>query len=621
MDKNSYKEKSQNNHKENNIIHECKLSSIKNSHLIELIIEFQNIKNALKILKYNKFLQKKLRFSLTTYQIFSYYKRNKINMLDSKKLLKFSQNITSKLKESSTFKNINFNLSLCILDCFYDNYYLRTKNENILDLNMLNYNLYHIYSSLLQNFGLIFKINLFYSDKFFIDKIYLEKFYKSFINNNKNFVKGISLEIYDKNIINSINDNISIFIKNNSLCSYFNINRVKFSKIKFCKNEMNLIKLFFTNNIKELYFISCKFSKYSIQLLSRYFNQNENNITKLNFHECHIYNDIIEKLIYCDDEKDMEYSFFKSILYKLENLTLSSNKINDSGFNNLCLYFNKNNKFCEQKLTYLNLSNNKLSSNSIKYLLNIENNQFLLKNLENTDKLKGLIYLDLSGNPLGSIAKLIFSWKNDTLTYLILSDCDIRNNTSNNCAFNESNTFNNMIEEEENEANSIEKEKENDKEYLKNNNELDFNEENIELGLQNLLVLDISKNELSPKFLKFLFYNISNLYILNISSCYLENNSFEETFVSKKKSNINTLIMSHNYIETNTIINLYEYGIITNVEELDLFDNNLKEVIVKYLINKKEEIKLKKINVELNFGIENNSNLLYKKYIKYTKYN
>ena len=120
------------------VIHECKLSSIKNSYLLGLIFEFQNIKNALKILKYNKSLQKKLRFSLTTYQIFSYYKRNKINMLDSKKLLKFSQNITSKLKESSTFKNINFNLSLCILDCFYDNYYLRTKNENILDLNMLN---------------------------------------------------------------------------------------------------------------------------------------------------------------------------------------------------------------------------------------------------------------------------------------------------------------------------------------------------------------------------------------------------------------------------------------------------------------------------------------------------
>ena len=70
-----------------------------------------------------------------------------------------------------------------------------------------------------------------------------------------------------------------------------------------------------------------------------------------------IYNDIIEKLIYCDDEKDMEYSFFKSILYKLENLTLSSNKIIDLCFNNLCLYLNKNNTFCEKKFNYLNLTN------------------------------------------------------------------------------------------------------------------------------------------------------------------------------------------------------------------------------------------------------------------------
>ena len=181
------------------------------------------------------------------------------------------------------------------------------------------------------------------------------------------------------------------------------------------------------------------------------------------------------------------------------------------------------------------------------------------------------------------------------------------------------NSFKNIIdiEEEENEDNNNNKD-ENDEKYL-NNIEIVFKEEKFELGLNNLLYLDISKNELSPKFLEFLFYDISNLYILYISSCNLENNSFEEIFNNKKKINLNKLIMSHNYIETNTIINLYEYGIISNVKELDLFDNNLKEEIIEYLINKKDEIKLKKINVDLNLGIEGNNNLLYQKYIKYTK--
>ena len=288
MDKNLINGKILNNQNENKIVKKCKLMVIKNSHIIKLIFEFQNIKHVLKVLKHNKSLQKNIGLSLSSYQIFSYYKKNKINMLDSKKLLKFSQNIISKLKESSTLNEIYSNLSLCILDCFYENYHFRMKNAKVLDINMLYNNLYHLYSSLLENFALNFKINLFYTDKFFIDKIFLENYYKNFINKNKYFINGISLEIYDKNIINSINDNICIFTKNNSLCSHFHIKRVKFSRIKFSKNEINLIKLFYSKNIKEIYFISCKFSKYSIELLSQYFNKNENNVTHLIFNDCHI---------------------------------------------------------------------------------------------------------------------------------------------------------------------------------------------------------------------------------------------------------------------------------------------------------------------------------------------
>ena len=98
----------------------------------------------------------------------------------------------------------------------------------------------------------------------------------------------IPVSLRDRIYCMHINDNICIFTKNNSLCSHFHIKRVKFSRIKFSKNEINLIKLFYSKNIKEIYFISCKFSKYSIELLSQYFNKNENNITHLIFNDCEI---------------------------------------------------------------------------------------------------------------------------------------------------------------------------------------------------------------------------------------------------------------------------------------------------------------------------------------------
>ena len=147
-----------------------------------------------------------------------------------------------------------------------------------------------------------------------------------------------------------------------------------------------------------------------------------------------------------------------------------------------------------------------------------------------------------------------------------------------------------------------------------------YNDDDLTLGLDNLLYLNISENQLSSKFLKFLFFEIPTLYIILISSCSLVNISFKEIFDIKKKVNLEKIIMSHNYLDSKTIIDLYEYDIISNVKEIDLFDNNLKDPIVPYLINKKGIIKLKKINIDLNFGIEKaNNSLLYKNYIKYTK--
>ena len=140
------------------------------------------------------------------------------------------------------------------------------------------------------------------------------------------------------------------------------------------------------------------------------------------------------------------------------------------------------------------------------------------------------------------------------------------------------------------------------------------------MGLNNLIYLNVSQNQIFPKFLKFLFYNIPKLYTIFISSCFLDNNSFSEIMNLKKGVNIQRLILSHNAIDTLTIINLYECGILKNIKELDLFDNNLKDNIVPFLIKIKDSIKLEKINIDLNYGIErSNNSLLYQNYIRYTK--
>ena len=160
-----------------NIFNKCKIISITNTYIIKLIFKYQNTTNALQIVKINKSLQKKIGLSLTTFKIFHFYKKNKINMFDFKKVIKFTQNIKSKLKEFSSLNEIYYNLSLCMINDFYTNKNLKKNNANIIDINMIYDDLYLLYSSLLLNFSSLFKINLFFSDKFFINKIYLNKYF------------------------------------------------------------------------------------------------------------------------------------------------------------------------------------------------------------------------------------------------------------------------------------------------------------------------------------------------------------------------------------------------------------------------------------------------------------
>ena len=541
-------------------------------------------------------------------------------MFDFKKLIKFSQNIKSKLKEFASLKEIYYDLSICMIDNFFNNN-SQKNNLDIIDINMLYEDLFIIYKPLLQHFSSSFKINLFYSDKFFIDKKYLETSYQKFVLKNRNFIYGVSFELYDKNIIETIIKNKYILTKNGFFDSTFNIKRIKFSKIKFKKEEMNLLELFPIENLSELYFISCKFTLNSIDILSRFLYNAKKHLTKLIFNDCHINNNIINKLIFCD-ENNLENSFIKSILYSLEKLDLSNNKIADLGFNQLLFYFNSNNELYNKNLSHLNFSNNKLSSQSIKYLLdinlftnkNINNkNQIILKDLNGMEKLNGLTYLDLSHNSIGEYAKLVFSWKNNTLTHLILIDCNIRSISNEKYVSNYMNIDEDMEEEEDKKSTS--------EISSYNSSEIEcFDEDDITLGLNNLIYLNVSQNQIFPKFLKFLFYNIPKLYTIFISSCFLDSNSFSEIMNLKKGVNIQRLILSHNDIDTSTIVNLYEYNILKNIRELDLFDNNLKDNIVPFLIKIKDSIKLEKINIDLNYGIErSNNSLLYQYYIRYTK--
>ena len=594
--------------------------SISNSYIIKLVLKYQSISHVLKLLKNSKSLQQYIGISLTTYKIFHFYKKNKINMFDFKKLIKFSQNIKSKLKEFASLKEIYYDLSICMIDNFFNNN-SQKNNLDIIDINMLYEDLFIIYKPLLQHFFSSFKINLFYSDKFFIDKKYLETSYQKFVLKNKNFIYGVSFELYDKNIIETIIKNKYILTKNGFFDSTFNIKRIKFSKIKFKKEEMNLLELFPIENLSELYFISCKFTLNSIDILSRFLFNAKKHLTKLIFNDCHINNNIINKLIFCD-ENNLENSFIKSILYSLEKLDLSNNKITDLGFNQLLFYFNSNNELYNKNLSHLNLSNNKLSSQSIKYLLdinlftnkNINNkNQIILKDLNGMEKLNGLTYLDLSHNSIGEYAKLVFSWKNNTLTHLILIDCNIRSISNEKYVSNYMNIDEDMEEEEDKKSTS--------EISSYNSSEIEcFDEDDITLGLNNLIYLNVSQNQIFPKFLKFLFYNIPKLYTIFISSCFLDSNSFSEIMNLKKGVNIQRLILSHNDIDTSTIVNLYEYNILKNIRELDLFDNNLKDNIVPFLIKIKDSIKLEKINIDLNYGIErSNNSLLYQYYIRYTK--
>ena len=608
---------------DNNIIkiNNNQISSISNSYILKLVLKYQNISHVLKLLKNCKSLQQYIGISLTTYKIFHFYKKNKINMFDFKKLIKFSQNIKSKLKEFSSLKEIYYGLSICMIDNFFNNNSSKN-NIDIIDINMLYEDLFIIYKPLLQHFSSSFKINLFYSDKFFIDKKFLETSYQKFVLKNKNFIYGISFELYDKNIIESIINNKYIFENNGLFDSTFCIKRIKFSKIKFRKEEMNLLQLFPVENLSELYFVSCKFTLNSIDILSRFLFNAKKHLTKLIFNDCHINNSIINKLIFCD-ENNLENSFIKSILYSLEKLDLSNNKITDLGFNQLLFYFNSSNELYKKNLSHLNLSNNKLSSQSIKYLLDINSlftnknisnqNQIILKDLNGMEKLNGLTHLDLSHNSIGDYAKLIFSWKNNTLTHLILIDCNIRSIS------NEKNVSNYMNIDEDREEEEDKKSTSEISSY--NNSEIEcFDEEDITLGLNNLIYLNVSQNQLFPKFLKFLFYNIPKLYTIFISSCFLDQKSFSEIMNLKQPVNIQRLILSHNDIDTSTIINLFEYDIIKNVRELDLFDNNLNDNIVSFLIRIKDSIMLEKINIDLNYGIErSNNSLLYKYYIRYTK--
>ena len=540
--------------------------SIKSPYILKLILDYQNIPKFMKIILINKQVQKKIGLSLFSYKIFSYYKTKKLNLSDYLQLIKFLIHQRSKLKNELTLNEIHDNVSLCVIDYFYSN--PNIKHKNILDLNLFYDELYSFYSTFILRYGTTFKINILYSDKYFTQKIYETERYKNFIKEIYTNIKGLSFEIQDKNIRKNLANNN---FNNCSFSSFVYINKLKFTRMKFGNEEIKILYMFPREKIYEIYFYSCKFSLRAFELFIKYFTYGltKNNLHKIVINDCHIIDKNIINII-----EDLNLGN----LVNLEELNLNENKITDILFEELVkLYDNENND--NFNLKYLNLSKNNLSCDSV--------NNLSTCSILNKPKLNGLIFLDLSYNNIGNSIKLLFTWKNSTLSHLKLLQCGMQNDSKVN---------------------------------IDNNNKSMIDDAKLILGLTNLEYLDISKNQISPFFLYFMFCDIPKLYQLKVSSCSLDYNSFDIILAYKKETKINKLILSHNKINTNIIRNLYEYNIFENLYELDLFYNALNNDIVKYLVDKKKTIKLKTVNVDLNYGVdEENVSLLYDNYRKYIK--
>ena len=503
------------------------LMKIKNP-VFKLLSGYIGIRELMNVFKNSKYFQNKLNIGLSSYKIFSFFLKNQIDVLNNKKLFDFYYRLMRKLKENS-LEEIQIGLCTCILFSLKYNY--------TYDANMIEYELYPIYLLLRNQFGIT--LNLMYTEKFFKQNLFGKNYYINFIKENIQRISGITFSQIQSDVLlkvfgNSNKEKVSLF---NNL----ELKQINFKNMKLTKDVCFLLDQINFKYLKMLSFIECKLTLNCLDIFNKKI-LDASNLIKLIFFQCSINAKNIGKISNC----------YNNLSY----INLSKNKIDD---NAMSIFLE--NEFCKNLIT-LDLSSNKISNESIKKISHSLNYFLNLKKL------------NLANNFLKHSIKYLFNWKNPSLTYLDLTNCQIE--------------------------------------------DYEFNDELIN-NLENLSHLVLNKNLLGKRAIKFCF-SLKSLIALYLSLCGLNDDDSFSLIKDIKNANLKMLSLSNNDITSETIISLFKNQIFQKLYILDLFGNQLNDYFVDYLIKNKNNIPIQVLNIGLNHKISSEKKIqIYNLFKKYTK--
>ena len=503
------------------------LMKIKNP-VFKLLSGYIGIRELMNVFKNSKYFQNKLNIGLSSYKIFSFFLKNQIDVLNNKKLFDFYYRLMRKLKENS-LEEIQIGLCTCIL--------FSLKYNCTYDANMIEYELYPIYLLLRNQFGIT--LNLMYTEKFFKQNLFGKNYYINFIKENIQRISGITFSQIQSDVLlkvfgNSNKEKVSLF--NN-----FELKQINFKNMKLTKDVYFLLDQINFKYLKMLSFIECKLTLNCLDIFNKKI-LDASNLIKLIFFQCSINAKNIGKISNC----------YNNLSY----INLSKNKIDD---NAMSIFLE--NEFCKNLIT-LDLSSNKISNESIKKISHSLNYFLNLKKL------------NLANNFLKHSIKYLFNWKNPSLTYLDLTNCQIE--------------------------------------------DYEFNDELIN-NLENLSHLVLNKNLLGKRAIKFCF-SLKSLISLYLSLCGLNDDDSFSLIKDIKNTNLKMLSLSNNDITSETIISLFKNQIFQKLYILDLFGNQLNDYFVDYLIKNKNNIPIQVLNIGLNHKISSEKKMqIYNLFKKYTK--
>ena len=503
------------------------LMKIKNP-VFKLLSGYIGIRELMNVFKNSKYFQNKLNIGLSSYKIFSFFLKNQIDVLNNKKLFDFYYRLMRKLKENS-LEEIQIGLCTCILFSLKYNY--------TYDANMIEYELYPIYLLLRNQFGIT--LNLMYTEKFFKQNLFGKNYYINFIKENIQRISGITFSQIQSDVLlkvfgNSNKEKVSLF---NNL----ELKQINFKNMKLTKDVCFLLDQINFKYLKMLSFIECKLTLNCLDIFNKKI-LDASNLIKLIFFQCSINAKNIGKI--------------SNSYNNLSYINLSKNKIDD---NTMSIFLE--NEFCKNLIT-LDLSSNKISNESIKKISHSLNYFLNLKKL------------NLANNFLKHSIKYLFNWKNPSLTYLDLTNCQIE--------------------------------------------DYEFNDELIN-NLENLSHLVLNKNLLMKRAIKCCF-SLKSLIALYLSLCGLNDDDSFSLIKDIKNTNLKMLSLSNNDITSETIISLFKNQIFQKLYILDLFGNQLNDYFVDYLIKNKNNIPIQVLNIGLNHKISSEKKIqIYNLFKKYTK--